>query len=629
MRSCLLLRTLITSASVALLACGGEENLVGPTTGALNVSTITAGQPADSDGYELLLDDTPHGTIGLAGSLTLADLRPGSHRVALSAIAANCRVQGDNPRTITVTAGESTTVAFELGCVAPGAPTGTVFVRTTSTYQSTTQTYLITVDQGGGTWSMGSNDGMNIAGLSPGSHSVELSSFGENCAVEGPNPVGVTVESGDTVQVSFVVSCIPSESFGTLTVSVTNTGSSMDQDGYELALRYRKPVPIGANGPVEVTPVLVGDHPVGLQGVAENCVVQGDNPQIVTVAAGQRSSLSFIVSCTTPLPASWSSIPSGTTDLLTGVSGTGNDNVFAIAQGEEPNCTSFCGRASILYFDGAAWTTQLRVPGDPIDIWAASAREAFALMGGPGPSAILHFDGATWSPMIIPNPESDATLWGIWGSSNRDVFAVGSQPLSFGSDSRRPFILHFDGTSWSEMPLAPISGLSLRGVWGSGPQDVYAVGTVHFPDGAYDRGIVLRYDGSGWATVLDEGHLSLVGIGGASSSDVYATGHTGVPTGDDYTESHFTGPGAIRHFDGSRWSPLQSPTSRPLGAVSGNSPNNIYLLSDVAASGSVWHWDGGQWTQLSTGIAALLDVWVSPTGAVFAVGRNGSILRGP
>jgi hypothetical protein len=56
-------------------------------------------------------------------------------------------------------------------------------------------------------------------------------------------------------------------------------------------------------------------------------------------------------------------------------------------------------------------------------------------------------------------------LYGVWGSSPSDLFAVGEHGT----------ILHYDGRGWSAMH----SGTAdyLLGVWGSGPGDVFAVGS--------------------------------------------------------------------------------------------------------------------------------------------------------
>jgi hypothetical protein len=55
-------------------------------------------------------------------------------------------------------------------------------------------------------------------------------------------------------------------------------------------------------------------------------------------------------------------------------------------------------------------------------------------------------------------------LFGVWGSSGSNVFAVGDSGT----------ILHYDGSSWSSMT----SGTSndLEGVWGSSGSNVFATG---------------------------------------------------------------------------------------------------------------------------------------------------------
>jgi hypothetical protein len=70
------------------------------------------------------------------------------------------------------------------------------------------------------------------------------------------------------------------------------------------------------------------------------------------------------------------------------------------------------------------------------------------------------------------------------------------------------------------------------------------------------------------------------------------------------------------------------PQGNTLNAISGNADNNIWA---VGTPGTILHFDGGNWTVKPRVDIGLLDVWVSPTGQVFAAGGDmsrGYVLRG-
>jgi hypothetical protein len=65
-------------------------------------------------------------------------------------------------------------------------------------------------------------------------------------------------------------------------------------------------------------------------------------------------------------------------------------------------------------------------------------------------------------------------LYGVWGSSGTDVFAVGSVGM----------LLHYDGNDWTPMNSGTTE--NLFGIWGSSSSDVFAVGS---------NGTILHHDG--------------------------------------------------------------------------------------------------------------------------------------
>ena len=95
-------------------ACGGDDPADNtPTTGTLTVTTSTVGVEQDQDGYTVQVDAGTPQPIGLAGSLESTGILPGDHSVQLSGLASNCSV-AENPKAVTVAAGQDATVSFEV-----------------------------------------------------------------------------------------------------------------------------------------------------------------------------------------------------------------------------------------------------------------------------------------------------------------------------------------------------------------------------------------------------------------------------------------------------------------------------------------------------------------------------------
>jgi hypothetical protein len=93
---------------------------------------------------------------------------------------------------------------------------------------------------------------------------------------------------------------------GNLTATVSNSGSSVDPDGYTLVVDGAGSGALNATSPVTVSGLAAGNHAVGLTGVADNCQVQGDNPRLVSISPGVTASVAFVVTCTPPQPGSGS-----------------------------------------------------------------------------------------------------------------------------------------------------------------------------------------------------------------------------------------------------------------------------------------------------------------------------------
>ncbi len=90
-----------------------------PTTGDLTVTTTTGGTGTlDPDGYIVTVDGAQK-SIATNGSVPFTGLTPGNHSVSLSDVATNCAVNGQNPQTVAVVAGNTAQANFAITCSPP------------------------------------------------------------------------------------------------------------------------------------------------------------------------------------------------------------------------------------------------------------------------------------------------------------------------------------------------------------------------------------------------------------------------------------------------------------------------------------------------------------------------------
>lgn len=115
----MLKRWQVTAAFMALLLACSDNSAPAPTTGALAITFVTTGDSPDPDGYTFSFDGGTGIAIDVNGAVTQTELTPGDHLIAVSGLAGNCVLSGDNPRTATVTAGDTTAVDFAVTCPSP------------------------------------------------------------------------------------------------------------------------------------------------------------------------------------------------------------------------------------------------------------------------------------------------------------------------------------------------------------------------------------------------------------------------------------------------------------------------------------------------------------------------------
>jgi hypothetical protein len=310
------------------------------------------------------------------------------------------------------------------------------------------------------------------------------------------------------------------------------------------------------------------------------------------------------------------------------------------------------GTAAACVDDGAKWNCdnhfQFRITAPPTDAWKEYdvPYAAAAQLYGIGPNGINRAGTASWDParlvgvQFAVNPNETFDVWiddvrfyscagdeclptcadpgfptacpataatpascraagavcaqtitaflpGVWGTGRDDVWAVG-----YGGT-----ILHWNGTVWSSVPSGSTAFLSVP--WGTAADDVWAVGS---------GGAILHWNGSAWSA-SDSGTTQLIyGVWGSAPDDVWAVGMNGT----------------ILRWDGSTWSPVPSGTSYPLLRVWGTGPNDVWAVGNESSAGVIVHWDGTAWSVIPGAPARAFnvsgsgptDVWVVGAGAI-------------
>jgi hypothetical protein len=118
--------TFLGFAAILTLGCDDSTGPAQPT-GAIQITVSTKGAniDIDPDGYTLRLDGGPGRTVAVNAAVRIGLVPSGTHLVRLDGLASNCSVDGPNPRSVEVIAGESASpLSFAVSCVVPSGGGG-------------------------------------------------------------------------------------------------------------------------------------------------------------------------------------------------------------------------------------------------------------------------------------------------------------------------------------------------------------------------------------------------------------------------------------------------------------------------------------------------------------------------
>ena len=268
----------LVALAVAATGCT-EAPITDPSSiGTLRVSVSTTGGDPDLDGYAITLDGAVRDSADVNEVVVMPELPVGLYDVQLTGVAENCAVTGGSQRSVTVTEGVTSQVAFPVTCNA----TGVRVTATTTGIELDPNGYRMSLD-GGPETALGG--GVILTRMAAGSHTVTLSDLAANCTVSGENPRTVTVQVGQVVAVPFAVTCVTTT--GAIAITAATSGLDLpDSSGLTVRVDTVQPLALAPNGTVTLDSLGPGDHLVTLGSVPANCTVAGDNPRTVTVTVG-------------------------------------------------------------------------------------------------------------------------------------------------------------------------------------------------------------------------------------------------------------------------------------------------------------------------------------------------------
>lgn len=278
------------------------------------------------------------------------------------------------------------------------------------------------------------------------------------------------------------------------------------------------------------------------------------------------------------------------------------DGAFLSMSGPDTNdlwmVGSDTGSGPLMYnYDGSGWTKHdTGTSGDLWWVWNPGGDNIYTVGGG-GRVVVHNRTAGTYEETVL-NP--DAILFGIWGSSESDIWTVGGETFSTAAQ-----LWHYDGTSWTEwttnLPAEFGDLFQAFKVWGTGANDVWVIGT-----GMY----TMHWDGSAWTyhdTGIDSATAGLFTVTGDSAGNVYTVGGAGS--------------GIILSWDGSAWVDESPEFSTQLTGVYSTPGGDVVTCGQQS---HVYHRGAdGVWTEDERGSASILDMhacWIDESGGVWAIG---------
>lgn len=245
----------------------------------------------------------------------------------------------------------------------------------------------------------------------------------------------------------------------------------------------------------------------------------------------------------------WLTHATGVGDAFFSVWGSGADDIYVGGSGN-----------TLLHSTGdGTWALQTIPQLGPVSIWGSSASDVY-LAGLDSMGNVYHSTGnGTWSAQNIGSASS--TISAVWGTSATNVYFAGGD----GTGDDIPYVLHGPGAPTVETTPPP-PDMEIRTIfqlWGSGPNDIYAVG--------YSNQILHSVGAGVWTLQTSPQGAAMgglfEGVWGSGPNDIYVVG-------DETGVAHSSGDGV--------WTIDPDLHNQPL-AIWGSGPNDVYVVGTTVA----------------------------------------------
>jgi hypothetical protein len=265
-------------------------------------------------------------------------------------------------------------------------------------------------------------------------------------------------------------------------------------------------------------------------------------------------------------------------------------------------------------------------------VWAANADVAWAATN----DGLLRRMGGKWRQ--VPG-SAGAQFFDVWGSGPDDVWAVGVVPLT------GPWVVrHWNGSTLLDVADSPAVQASASIIAGSGPNNVWFIG----------QDALNGWDGSRWTTVAFQSNTNspITDAWTSAKDDLWVVDRGGVVRRWNGTTFGVfkSGGGELRgiwgasasdvwivgatasHWDGQAWTstslmPTTSVSDTTLYAVGGSASNDVWA---VIPGGYAFHWDGGSWREFDASARLTFNsVSGTPDHGVFIAGGPAILYRAP